>query len=443
MQLDRIQQVSAYQYWICSYLLRMKKITATLLFSILVYGLLAQPKTNPWLEQLVRKQASPFLLAILDQPDTFQYQFIYTRIDRDAQNRPSFHNYYLNVDRNRYFNPASMVKLPVSLLALEKINTYQQYGVNKFTTMLTDSGYNRQTKVVWDSTAYNGYPSVAQYVKKIFLVSDNDAYNRLYEFIGQQTLNDRLWQMGYKDARITRRFVTMNEDENRHTNPIRFVRDKILLAAFRGAYNKKPFDFSKQLLVGNAHYNRDDSLIQAPMDFTTHNNFPLEDLQQVLQAALFPQSMPAHRRFRLKPVDYKFLHQYMSELPAESENPHYDTAEYFDSYTKFFFFKAGKSKIPPFIRAFNKTGWSYGFLTDVTYIVDFKNKVEFMLSGVIYTNKDGILNDDRYEYETVGYPWFKEMGNILYQHELKRKRVHVPDLSAFKFPYTDYNTEEQ
>jgi len=67
------------------------------------------------------------------------------------------------------------------------------------------------------------------------------------------------------------------------------------------------------------------------------------------------------------------------------------TTEFFDSYTKFFMFKAWRSKIPPYIRVFNKTGWSYGFLTDVAYIVDFKNKVEFMVSGNIYVNSDGVL----------------------------------------------------
>jgi hypothetical protein len=276
---------------------------------------------------------------------------------------------------------------------------------------------------------------VAHYVKKIFLVSDNDAYSRLYEFNGQQILNERLWQMGYKDIRITRRFVPMNEDENRHTNPIRFVKDGKLLYAQPAAFNQAPFDFSKKVLVGRAHLNRNDSLINAPFDFTTHNNFPLEDMQQVLQSVLFPRSVPVKQRFNIAEEDYLFLYKYMSELPSESDYPHYDTTEFFDSYTKFFMWKAGKSKIPSYIRAFNKTGWSYGFLTDVTYIVDFKNKVEFMLSGVIYVNSDGVLNDDKYEYEQTGYPFFKEMGNIIYEYELKRKRKFVPDLSAFKLHY--------
>jgi hypothetical protein len=55
-----------------------------------------------------------------------------------------------------------------------------------------------------------------------------------------------------------------------------------------------------------------------------------------------------------------------------------------------------------------------------------------MISGVIYVNSDGILNDDKYEYEETGYPFFKETGNIIYQYELKRKRRYRPDLKRCK-----------
>jgi D-alanyl-D-alanine carboxypeptidase len=400
-----------------------------------MHGLQAQEKNTPWLEQLLRKHASPLLTDILNQPDSFRYQVIYTKIDRDKNNQPHFTHYYLRVNRDEYFNPASMVKLPTALLALEKVNTLKEYGVDKYTPMLTDSAYSRQTRVLYDSTAANYLPSVAHYIKKIFLVSDNDAYNRLYEFVGQQMLNERLWNMGYTGTRITRRFVSMNEDENRHTNPIRFMKGDSVLYTQPAAVSPVPFDFSRKLLVGRAHMNRHDSLILSPMDFTTHNVFPLEDMQQVLQAAIFPQSVPEKKRFHLTADDYRFLHRYMSQLPSESDYPQYDTSEFFDSYTKFFMFKAWRSKIPPYIRVFNKTGWSYGFLTDVAYIVDFRNKIEFMVSGNIYVNSDGVINDDKYEYEETGYPFFKEVGNIIYQYELKRPRKYTPDLKAFEFDY--------
>lgn len=396
----------------------------------------AQVKTDKWLLQLLRKNPSPLLLEVLNNPDTFHYQLIYTQIDRDKNNVASFKNYYLNVDKTQYFNPASTVKMPLAFLALEKLNTLKLHGINKFTPMLTDSAYNGQTIVLNDSTSENGLPSIAHYIKKVFLISDNDAYNRLYEFTGQQTINERLWQMGYKDIRITRRFARATAEENRYTNPVRFVDpDGKLIYRQEQAYSNISFDFSKKVLVGNAHYNADDSLINTPMDFTTHNNASLESLQQILQSVLFPESVPLSRHFKLTAEDYHFLYQYMSELPHESNYPQYDTSQFFDSYTKFFMFRSSKTKIPPQMRVFNKTGWSYGFLTDIAYIVDFKKKVEFMLSGTIYVNRDGILNDDKYEYEETGYPFFKEVGDIIYSHELERKKKYTPDLKKFMLEY--------
>jgi hypothetical protein len=406
-----------------------------LAFLLLPVFLHAQDKTDAWLEQLLQQQASPLLKQVLSQPDSFRYQLIYTKIDRDKNNNPHFTNYYLHVNKDLYFNPASTVKMPLAFLALEKLNKYNIPGLNKYTPMLTDSSFEAQSAVLTDTSAENGLPSIAQYIRKVFLVSDNDAYNRLYEFIGQGTINKELWAKGYPDIRITRRFVRMTEEQNRHTNGIRFMNDGKIVYEQPPAYSTASFDFSKKLLVGRAYLDRDDKLVNAPMDFTTHNNFPLEAQQQILQSVLFPKSVPAKKRFKLTDDDYKFLYRYMSSYPYESQHPKYDTTEYFTSYTKFFMFKAGKTVPPPYIRVFNKTGWSYGFLTDAAYIVDFKNKVEFMLTGTIYVNSDGVLNDNKYEYEQVGYPFFKEVGNIIYQYELKRERKYAPDLKKFEITY--------
>jgi hypothetical protein len=335
-----------------------------------------------------------------------------------------------------YFNPASTVKMPLAFLAMEKMDSLSRYAVDRETPMYTDSAYSGQSIVDEDTSAAGVLPTLAQYIRKIFLVSDNDAYNRLYEFLGQEPINRRLWQLGYPDIRITRRFVPMTEDENRHTNPIRFVEGGQTIYRQPPAVSHLDFDFSHRLLIGDAYYDRRDSLVHAPMDFTRHNNLPLEDAQQILQSVLFPESVPEARRFRLSPDDYSFLYKYMSEYPRESLHPLYDPAVYFDSYAKFFFFRAGRSPVPPYIRIFNKPGWSYGFLTDIAYIADFKNNVEFMLSGTIYVNRDGVLNDDKYEYEEVGWPFFKGVGEIIYQYELGRRRAYQPDLSRFRIDYS-------
>ncbi|HRN47567.1 MAG TPA: serine hydrolase [Niabella sp.] len=393
----------------------------------------AQVKNDIWLQNLIRKEASPLLQSVLNQPDTFRYQIIYTKIDRDNKNKPIFKNYYLHVDRALYFYPASMVKLPVALASLEKLNT-QKLPINKFTCMLIDSTRPWQTAVINDETSATGLPSVDHYIKKIFLVSDNDAYNRLYQFVGQKQLNEMLWKKGYTQSRITRRFDKSDFEQNRYTNQIRFFDSGRLIYTQPEAYSDLQFDFSKRILMGNAHYDKDENLVNEPYDFTMHNTMPLEDLQLMMQSVLFPKSVAKERRFNLTKEDYRSLYQYMSERPSESHFPKYDTDEYFDSYTKFFFFRDGKGPIPEYIRSFNKTGWSHGFLTDVCYIVDFRNNVEFMLSGSIYTNSDGVLNDNKYEYNEIGYPFFREVGEIIYNYELNRKR-RKPDLSEWVLRY--------
>jgi hypothetical protein len=289
--------------------------------------------------------------------------------------------------------------------------------------MITDSSYSNQTAAARDTSSTSGLPSIEHYIKKIFLVSDNDAYNRLYEFTGQQTLNESLWKKGYKDVRITRRFVPMTEDENRHTNSIRFYNQDQLIYQQSAVTSEIVFNYPSPVLIGRAHYDRNDSLINKPMDFTKHNNLPLEDLHKMLQSVIFPESVPKKQRFKLTPDDYRFLYHYMSACPSSFSKPKYDTAEFFDSYTKFFY-KAGKQKIPSSVHIFNKPGWSYGFLTDAAYVIDSSKGIEFMLSAVIYVNSDGILNDNRYEYESVGYPFFNEIYRIIAAYEAGRNRKY-------------------
>ena len=211
-----------------------------IIFSLLICSLssTAQSRTDKLLNDVFAAEKDSLFQSVVQDPGIYRYQIIYTQINRDKNNVPSFTNYYFNYDSLQYYNPASMVKMPLAFLALEKSNTLKDKGIDKFTPMQYDSGYSRQTVLYEDSTAENGLPSIAQFIRKAFLVSDNDAYTRMYEFVGQQTTNRRLHEMGYPDMRITRRFMRMNADENRHTNPIRFIKSGGSLIYFQPpAYN--------------------------------------------------------------------------------------------------------------------------------------------------------------------------------------------------------------
>jgi hypothetical protein len=75
--------------------------------------------TENLVENLLKTEPGNFQQT-LDRKDQLEIQIIYTQIDRDESNLPSFQSFYYQVDSNRYFYPASTVKLPLCLLALEK-----------------------------------------------------------------------------------------------------------------------------------------------------------------------------------------------------------------------------------------------------------------------------------------------------------------------------------
>ncbi|MBD0298596.1 MAG: hypothetical protein ICV84_25910, partial [Flavisolibacter sp.] len=109
-------------------------------------------------------------------------------------------------------------------------------------------------------------------------------------------------------------------------------------------------------------------------------------------------------------------------------------AKFYDSYVKFFF-RDSTHRMPSHVRVFNKVGWSYGFLTDVSYVADFQNNVEYMLAATLYVNSDEVLNDGKYDYDAVGYPFLYQLGQTIYQYELKQRRPYRPNLSRFRIPY--------
>lgn len=394
----------------------------------------AQPKTDSLLSAILSSDKNPVFQQVLANRDTYRCQVIYTQINRDKNNNPTFKNYYYNYDPNLYFNPASMVKLPLAFLALEKLKNMKVNGVNKYTTIQYDSSFPGQKAAYKDTASANGFPCIAHYIKRAFLISENEPYNRLYQFLGQQEINRSLHRKGYPDARITRQFMGFSEEQNRHTNAVRFLDDNGNVLYYQPpAYNTDSFDFSHEIKLGKGFLNRNDSLINEPFDFTKHNNLSLKDFQQILQSFLFPLSVPSKQRFNLS-KDERFLLQYLSQYPSETNYPKYDTSVFYDSYVKFFF-KDSLHKIPGSVRVFNKVGWAYGFLTDVSYVIDTKNNIEFMLAATVYVNSDNILNDDKYDYDSIGLPFLYELGQTVYNYELHRKRVYKPDLSKFKLKY--------
>ncbi|MGZ8537061.1 MAG: serine hydrolase [Flavisolibacter sp.] len=387
---------------------------------------------DPLLSKLLNQHPEHFDTIVRNQ-DKWPIKIVYTQIDRKANNDPVFTNHYYNVNANAYFYPASTVKMPVAFLALQKLNELKIPGLDMYSSMITEAAYSNHTPVYNDPNTEDGRPTIANYIKKIFLVSDNDAYNRLYEFLGQEYINKSLHKMGYDRAQIVHRLdIFLSEEENRHTNAVKFMDTSSRIVYEKPMVRSQLVYQPRKTFLGKGYYSKGE-LVNQPFDFSKKNRMLLTDLHSILQTVIFPEAVKPAQRFRLSGEDYKFLYKYMSMKPGESSYPYYDS-NYNGNYAKFLLY-GGKSEPQSGIRIFNKVGDAYGFLTDVAYVVDFENKVEFFLSATISCNSDGVFNDDNYDYENIGFPFLKNLGHVIYQYELQRKRKNLPDLGKFQMNY--------
>ena len=336
----------------------------------------------------------------MDSVDQYEVQIRYTQLDR-IKDSILFTDYDFQVDGKNYFYPASTVKFPIAVLALEKLN--------EIDTLHRDTRFYVEGDTV--ETTF------AKAISEIFAVSDNHANNRLVEFLGQDAINDRLRSKGIGPVRISHRLGYHSDDVT--TKPLVIYLNDSTTATLEGSINTAPRPLELNKIRKGTGFYEEDSLLEGPFDFSLKNHYPIDAQHGVLKRVIFPEKFSEKEKFRLTESQSEYLLSTMHTLPKAVG---YDPVEYYDGYCKFFLYGDTKENIPDHIKIYNKVGFAYGTLTDCAYIVDTKNDVEFMLSATILVNKDGIFNDNQYEYDGIGIPFLAELGRQLYDYELKRNK---------------------
>jgi hypothetical protein len=272
----------------------------------------------------------------------------------------------------------------------------------------------------------------------MLLVSDNNAYSRMYEFLGADYILSGLSKIELPKIVIRHRFdAKCTEENNMLSNPIFFQKNKnyfFLQSAYKSTtkYNAK----NSKAFVGRANINNEGKKIMKPKNFSAMNYFRLQDVDEVLKRLIFPIIFEPDCRFNLTTNDYNFLRKYMSMLPRESDYPAYSDSLYEDSYKKYLLYgNVHGTMHNDSVRIFNIVGQSYGFLSDCAYIVNFKKGIEFFISAVIYVNEDGVINDGKYEYKSIGFPFLSKLGKAFYLYEANRVKENFPNLNEFIFDY--------
>ena len=359
--------------------------------------------------------------SISQQLDEFELQVIY----RPLIGVDSGFTYRFNVDPDRYFYPASTVKLPTAALMLQWINEQGIKNLTRDAVVLyfpTRPEHIPQEEIENELSLKGRLPLISNFVADAMVVSDNMAYNRIYEFLGQFYINTALHHRDFNTRIVHRVGVKgFNEEANRwlpHVLVAEFLRsDGEDLYSRYSAYSKTPYNVKTSgELKGVGRF--DDSLavvVNEPFDFSTKNFLALEDLSDILQAIVLPESIDSMQRFNMSEEDRLFLVETLSTRPADSSNPkHLDKP---DGYVNFLYYGGEGSYEKDGPKIYNKVGIAYGCLTEAAVFAKADGTPQFLLSATINVNQNGIYNDGIYAYDSIGLPFLEALGRAFWELE--------------------------
>jgi len=387
-----------------------------------------------FIARLLESHPEYFGNIVKDGP-RYRVQILLGRIASDTPGKPRLVRSGFRVDAE-YFYPASSIKLLAAVGALEHLNSYDNPMLGADTPMTIGPLFDGDTPQNKDESNLDGGTITAGHeIRKLFLVSDNPAFNRLFDLCGHESLNSQMHRAGLGSTVINHRLSESRAIPRQlDTAAITFhtpVGD-VEQAAQQSGLSLRNTSRETQVGVG---YLSKDQRIDTPMEFAGRNGISLVDLQNALIMTVRPDIDLGLPGFELSDTDRLRLVYAMGQFPHESLNPQYRGSDYPDHAYKLFlpgvrraFMKAdqygtGSTDLSSAlsgvdnsanIRIYNKLGQAYGFTIENAYIVTGRPEIEpFFLTAVIYTNEDGILNDNIYEYAAVAEPFMEHLAEVV------------------------------
>ena len=348
------------------------------------------------LRTILKNSESDLINYVYDNHEKFEVQIILTELKK-RKNGFTIHKKKFNANKNNYFYPASSIKLPIALLTIEKINENPKLNINSEFSIQGDSIITTFKKEITD----------------LFIISSNESYNRLFEFLGQDYINEKLKQKGFKDFSISHRLSTEKSD-NLKTKEINFYRNGKINQIQKSINNKPVTKLNLKNLNKGIGFMLDNELQNKPMDFSGKNYFSINELNNVLICLFFPE-VSKNKKFNLSKSQNLLIQKFMSSTPF---NMGFDKNIYPNNYNKFFIYGDKDGMINDNI--FNKVGNAYGYSIDNAYIYEEKSDRHFVLTASIYTNGNNILNDNKYEYHEIGIPFLAEIGRFLTNYNIRQ-----------------------
>lgn len=369
----------------------------------------------------VLRQASPQIDRVLATPEQYRVQVLVAEVVTNHSGRIELKRSGYRVGAE-YFYPASSIKLCAAVAALQ---TLEELQARHKTTDLLEAPLEIAPLFPGDlpqtndpSNLAGGGITVGQEIRKLGLVSDNQAFNRLYDLVGHAELNQKMQALGLPSVVI-----------NHRLSESRVIPDMLATAAVVlrvpdhepiGIAPRKSSllltNIAKDLFIGHG-YLKGDSVVNQPMDFSGRNGISLADLQNLLVKVARPEIDLGSPALRLTSSHREMLLAALSMYPGESRNPLYSPERYPDLESKFLL--PGIRRVFPNaqlsrrIQVTGKPGRAYGFSIENSYVHNPQNGRSVFVTAVLYTNSDGVLNDDKYDYETVADGFLADLGELV------------------------------
>tara|TARA_B100000886_G_scaffold339060_1_gene303423 strand:+ start:612 stop:1742 length:1131 start_codon:yes stop_codon:yes gene_type:complete len=351
-----------------------------------------------------------FLRKIIKDKDNYEIQILYTEVSKNKLGQTEFSNFQFQLNDEKYFYPASTIKLPIAVMSLSKINELRAEGLNisiKSKIQLTLIN-NKKEIIIKDSIT-----SFQNLIADVFLISDNSASNVLIDFIGYNYFNSSMNDSGFKNTYLNHKF---NPDPFVDSTWIINTLDNEIISSNKNQTTVTASSNISNLKKGKKRF-LDGEIENKSLDFSLKNRSSLTDMHNIMKNLIYPDISSS--TFNLNVEDYDFLRYWMSRFTYEDLGAKYiGDPKFFNSFNKFFIYGNDTILSNTDVRVYNKIGQAYGTSTDSAYIKNYKEDIEFFLTATIYTNKNEIINDDIYEYGDTAIPFLSRLSKALYKNLL-------------------------
>lgn len=378
----------------------MKRVSIFLL--LFCFSLYSKSQIVDSIQSIINRDTSLVIKEVFSHPEFYRLRIILTEVSTDSKGKKKLTTWHYRDTSKEYFYPASLVKIPLVLSTMQFINEQTVFSKD-FSDTLKDFYSPVRKRTIRDDLCL------------MLSVSDNYAFNRLYNLVGSKYINISLLKKKYLNTYVIHRFEGGSPDYHQTALPVEVISrtgSRVYNHQADAMYCLIRHSIADSLIgVG---YMVGDSLVSKPKSFRYHNYVDIRDVHDMIISLKYP-NLTKRRPFNITDEQRALIIKLLQTSPLHPETKEYsDTSIYHQNFLRFNLFGQDKKVSYPNIEYFNKSAMAYGFLSDCNYLNDPENHVEFFLSVGLYVNKDGVFNDDKYEYDSIGLPFMKRLGELIY-----------------------------